>query len=182
MLDVIADTWRAPTDEPGVKCGARVVVAPFFLRGDETHPQRQEIGIGRVWRPACERNVVAARAPLDVVPEIIHLHVVLRERGIVLLDQNFAQIERLPAHLDAGRGSKRADAHDRQVGVDAAVEEIEIEMTRHGSPSCPARTSRIHSLAWRGGTGATGRVPVTIDGWPLGAGILAQCCDGNEAW
>ena len=38
MLDVIADTWRAPTDEPVVKCGARVVVAPFFLRGDETHP------------------------------------------------------------------------------------------------------------------------------------------------
>src|SRR5262245_64537238 len=37
-------------------------------------------------------------------------------------------------------------------------------MTRHGSPSCPARTSRIHSLAWRGGRGATGRVPVTIDG------------------
>src|SRR5947209_5394080 len=27
----IADTWRAPTDEPVVKCGARVVVAPFFL-------------------------------------------------------------------------------------------------------------------------------------------------------
>src|SRR5262249_30037745 len=141
-----------------------------------------EVGIGRVWRPAGERNVVAARAPLDVVPEIIHLHVILREGGIVLLDQDFAQIERLPAHLDAGRGSKRADAHDRQVGVDAAVEEIEIEMTRHGSPSWPARTSRIHSLAWRGGTGATGRVPVTIDGWPLGAGILAQCCDGNEAW
>jgi len=83
------------------------------LRGDEAYPQREEIGIGRVWRPAGERDVVAARAPLDVVPEIIHLHVVLRECGIVLLDQDFAQIERLPAHRDAGRGSKRADAHDR---------------------------------------------------------------------
>src|SRR2546427_13143937 len=108
MLDVIADTWRAPTDEPVVKCGARVVVAPFFLRGDETHPQRQEVGIGRVWRPAGERDVVAARAPLDVVPEIIHLHVALREPAIVLLDQNFAQIERLPATLHGPRRSKRA--------------------------------------------------------------------------
>jgi hypothetical protein len=78
---------------------------------------------------------MAPRAPLDVVPEIIHLHLVLREHGIVLLDQNFAQIERLPAHLDARGGSKRADTHDRQIGVDAAVEEIEIEMARHGSLS-----------------------------------------------
>src|SRR5437899_10632020 len=151
MLDVIADTWRAPTDEPVVKCGARVAVAPFLLRGDETHPQRQEIRIGRIWRPAAERDVVAARAPLDVVPEIIHLHLVLRERGIVLLDQNFAQIERLPAHLDARRGSKRADAHDREIGVEAAVEEIEIELARHGLP--PARTGRTHSLARRDGAG-----------------------------
>jgi hypothetical protein len=107
------------------------------LRGDETHPQRQEFGIGGVWRPAGERDLVAARAPLDVVPKVIHLHVVLRECGIVLLDQDFAQIERLPAHLDARRGSKRADAHDRQIGVDAAVEEIELEMARHGSLSRP---------------------------------------------
>ena len=85
--------------------------------------------------PAGERDVVEARAPLDVVPEIIHLHLVLRERGIVLLDQNFAQVERLPAHLDARRERKRADAHDREIGVDAAVEEIEIEMARHGSLS-----------------------------------------------
>ena len=125
---MIIDARRAPGDEPVTKCRARVVVAPFFLRRDEAHPQREEIGIGRVWRPAGERDVVEARAPLDVVPEIIHLHLVLRERGIVLLDQNFAQIERLPAHLDARRGSKRADAHDRQIGVDAAVEEIEIEL------------------------------------------------------
>src|SRR2546430_16283769 len=113
MLDVIADTWRAPTDEPVVKCGARVVVAPFFLRCDETHPQRQEIRIGRIWRPAAERDVVAARAPLGVVPEIIHLQLGLRESGIVLLDPNFAQIEQLPADLDAPRRSKRAEAHDR---------------------------------------------------------------------
>src|SRR5215471_10539435 len=113
MLDVIADTWRAPTDEPGVKCGAGIVVTPFFLRGDEAYPQREEFGISGVWRPAGERDVVAARAPLDVVPEVIHLHVVLRECGIVLLDQDFAQIERLPAHLDADRGRKRADAHHR---------------------------------------------------------------------
>src|SRR5215469_335703 len=138
MLDVIADTWCAPADEPVVKCGTRVVVAPFFLRGEEAYPQREEFGIGGVWRPAGERDVVAARAPLDVVPKVIHLHVVLRECGIVLLDQNFAQIERLPAHRDAGRGRKRADAHDRQVGVNAAVEEIEIEMTRHSSP--PSRS------------------------------------------
>src|SRR5262249_13960459 len=138
MLDVIADTRRAPTNEPVVKCGARIVVTPFFLRGDEAYPQREEIGIGRVWRPAGEWDVVAACAPLDVVPEIIHLHVVLRECGIVLLDQDFAKIERLPAHRDADRGCKRADAHDRQIGVDAAVKEIEIEMTRHGSP--PSRS------------------------------------------
>ena len=41
MLDVIADTRRAPADEPGVKCGAGIVVAPFFLRGDEAYPQRE---------------------------------------------------------------------------------------------------------------------------------------------
>src|SRR5262249_20723606 len=181
MLDVIADTWRAPTDEPFVKRGARVGVAPSFVRRDEAHPQREEVWIGRVWRPAGKRDVVAARAPLDVVPEIIHLHVVLGECGIVLLDQNFAQIERLPTHLDAGRGSKRADAHDPQIRVDAAVEEIEIEMPRHGSPSRLARTSRIHSLAWRDGTGATGRVPVTIDDRPLPARILAQCRDSSDA-
>src|SRR5262249_29244783 len=105
---------------------------------DETYPQREEIGIGRVWRPAGERDVVAARAPPDVVPKVIHLHVVLRECGIVLLDQDFAQIERLPAHRDADRGNQRTDAHGRQIGVNAAVEEIEIEMTRHGSPSTPS--------------------------------------------
>src|SRR6516164_5344636 len=138
MLDVIADTRRPPTDEPVVKYGAGIVVAPFFLRGDEAYPQRQEIGIGGVWRPAGERDFVAVRAPLDVVPKVIHLHVVLRECGIVLLDQDFAQIERLPAHRDAGRRRERADAHDRQIGMDAAVEEIEIEMTRHGSPSTPS--------------------------------------------
>src|SRR5262249_12174030 len=82
MLDVIADTRRAPTDEPGVKCGTRVVVTPFFLRGDEAYPQREEVGIGWVRRPAGERDVVAARASLDVVPKVIHLHVVLRECGI----------------------------------------------------------------------------------------------------
>ena len=88
--------------------------------------------------PAGERDVVAARASLDVVPEIIHLHVVLCECGIVLLDQDFAQIERLPMHRDPCRGRKRADAHDRQIGMDAAVEEIEIEMARHGSPPPPS--------------------------------------------
>src|SRR5215813_9246178 len=99
-------------------------------------------------RPA--NGMLWRRASLDVVPEIIHLHVVLRERGIVLLDQDFAQIERLPAHRDAGRGRKRADAHDRQIGVNAAVEEIEIEMTRHGSPPRRARTARaFSSTVWR---------------------------------
>src|SRR5258708_16023012 len=100
MLDVIADTWRAPADEPVVKRGARVVVAPFFLRGDETHPQRQEIRIGRVWRPAGERDVVAARAPHNVVPAKIPLLGLLPELGVFLLEQTFAQISRLPAPLD----------------------------------------------------------------------------------
>src|SRR5262249_32900559 len=118
------------------------VVAPFFLRRDEPDPQRQEIGIGRVWRPAGERDVVAARAPLNVVPEITHLYVVLRERGIVLLDQDFSQVERVAAHRDPSRGSQRTDAIDREIGVDTAVEEIEIEMARHGSPSPLARTAR----------------------------------------
>src|SRR5262245_66136500 len=116
---MIVNARRAPTDEPFVKCGARVVVAPFFLRRDEAHPQREEVGIGWVWRPAGERDVVAARAPLDDVPEIIHLHVVLREWGIVLLDQNFAQIGWLPAQPAPGRGSKHADAQASQEGGDA---------------------------------------------------------------
>jgi hypothetical protein len=80
----------------------------------------------------------------------------------VLLDQNFAQIERLPAHLDGRRGSKRADAHDREVGVDAAVEEIEIEMARHGSLSTSGEKRHGHILlAWRDGTRATARVHKT---------------------
>src|SRR6516225_9091670 len=114
------------------------------------YPQREEFGIGRVWRPAGEWDLVAARAPLDVVPEIIHLHGFLRECGVVLLDQDFAQIERLPAHRDAGRGRKRVDAHDRQIGMDAAVEEIEIEMARHGSPSMPSEDSTaLSNMVWR---------------------------------
>ena len=31
------------------------------------------------------------------------------------------------AHLDARRGRERADTHDRQIGMDATVEEIEDE-------------------------------------------------------
>jgi hypothetical protein len=90
-------------------------------------------GISRIWRPAGEQDLVAAGAPLDVVPEIIHLHFILRECGIVLLNQNFAKVKRLPTHLDARCGRERADTHDRQIGVDATVEEIEIENVRHGS-------------------------------------------------
>src|SRR5262245_10831393 len=87
----------------------------------------------RVRRTAGERDLVATGAPLEVVPEIIHLHFVLRECGIVLLNQNFAKVERLPTHGNACRGRERADTHDRQIGVDATVEEIEIENVRHGS-------------------------------------------------
>src|SRR5262249_20115665 len=69
-----------------------------------------------------------------VVPDIVHLHLVPGEAGVVLLDQYFAQVERAPAHGHAGPRGHRLDPHDRQIAVNAAVEEKELERRGHGHP------------------------------------------------
>src|SRR5262245_41543540 len=86
-LDVIADAGGAAIDEPIVERRARVRCAPAFLRGDEPDAQRQQIRVGRVRRATDERNAVTLRAVLYVVPDIVHLHLVPGEAGVVLLDQ-----------------------------------------------------------------------------------------------
>jgi hypothetical protein len=98
-------------------------VTAFFPMGDD-----------RIRSSTDERKLLTGGPPFHIMPEIIHLYLVLCERGIVLLNQNFAEVERPPAHFDVCGGSERLDSHHRQIRVDAAVEEIEIKGARHATP------------------------------------------------
>src|SRR5262245_37668477 len=75
------------------------------------------------------------RTALHVVPDIFHLHLVPGEASAVLLDQDFAQVERAPADGHASPRSLALDPHDRQVAVNAAVEEKNSAGTATDMPS-----------------------------------------------
>jgi hypothetical protein len=72
-----------------MKRHAGIVAAPSLLRGYHSDTQGQKVGVGRVRRPARKRDAVTMRAPLHVMPKVVHLHFVLGEGRIVLLDENF---------------------------------------------------------------------------------------------
>src|SRR5262249_9105250 len=116
-----------------MKRGARVISAPTFLRSYQPNSECEKIGIRRVRSSTAKRELLTGGPPFHIMPEIIHLYLVLCERGIVLFNQNFPEVERPPAHFGMCGGSERLDSHHRQIRVNAAVEEIKIKSTRHAS-------------------------------------------------
>jgi hypothetical protein len=74
------------------------------------------------------RNSQSLRPPLDVAPIVVQPNLVSDEGGIVLLDQDFTKIEWPPSHVDPGGVRQTLDPHYRQVGMNAAVKEKEIEL------------------------------------------------------
>src|SRR5262249_59330713 len=116
-----------------MKRGTRVISAPTFLRSYQPNSECEKIGIRRVRSSAAKRKLLTGSPPFHIMPEIIHLYLVLCKRGIVLFNQNFAEVEWPPAHFDVCGGSERLDSHHRPIRVNAAVEEIEIKGTRHAS-------------------------------------------------
>jgi hypothetical protein len=84
-------------DEPLVECRVGVIGESAFLGCDNANPQRKQIRIRRIGSVAGKRDIVAAGPALHVVPKGVHLHRVLCQPGVVLLNQDFPPIEGSPS-------------------------------------------------------------------------------------